>query len=500
MSRRNYRRSSEDGASPHNIADIKLRLLHNAPNDPDSRRAVEELARMGAAAAPLIPLLLELYRNDRMPYLASETAVGLYASTRSDELLNAWRKQGGVCTALDNCHLLELGVANVEEGLLQYLWERWEKVELFNFREDVVKTLGQHGSSKSLEMLEEIQCKLEGKLAELLAALPDDWDENPAFETILHELFLKTIWEAVQLLGDRLSSSDRAVHQEPDDTPKTTVRASQTTTAEGPLGYDDDKTGSERQEDSAVQTAATPFGDYDLLRQITKAGMAEAFIARCRLTGEKVFLKRVPLLSTEDAASIQREAAIYADLMRRGLPGVLRIENAARCEDHYFLVTEYADGGDLEEHVNRSEEKRLSPREAKSIGLENRFCALQLAQRQYRSSRLEAGEHPAGEWHLEDWRFWHLEEPYSSRYATDLPACGTSGYAPPEQLDGAEAHSSMDIYSYGKILVFLLSAQTDVDCVHLPPWRNLILRCIDRERDHRPDATTVLAGLQTIVV
>ncbi len=40
---------------------------------------------------------------------------------------------------------------------------------------------------------------------------------------------------------------------------------------------------------------------------------------------------------------------------------------------------------------------------------------------------------------------------------------GDDGFAPPEQLDGAEAHPSADIFAFGKLLAYLTTGQTDVD-------------------------------------
>ena len=159
------RTQEPNGIAPQNIAEIKLRLLHNAPNDPDSRLAIEELARMGADAAPLIPLVVEMYISDRLPYLLVETVVELYKNTRSDELLTAWRNRGGHCGPYDRCRLLELGVTDVEDDLLQYLWQHWEKPDDL-WRNHLAATLGQHGSAKSLEMMEVIQYRLAANVQE----------------------------------------------------------------------------------------------------------------------------------------------------------------------------------------------------------------------------------------------------------------------------------------------------------------------------------------------
>ena len=92
------------------------------------------------------------------------------------------------------------------------------------------------------------------------------------------------------------------------------------------------------------------FGGYDLLRSFDTGGMAEAYMARNRSTGQLVFLKRVRRNSTEKDA-LEREIGIYERLMRMDLRHVLRVLDFVRDEDHVALVTEFADGGDLHSFV-----------------------------------------------------------------------------------------------------------------------------------------------------
>ena len=51
MADANNPQEPDNGVSPQNLADIKLRLLYNAPNDRDTSRAMDELR--GWAPMPL---------------------------------------------------------------------------------------------------------------------------------------------------------------------------------------------------------------------------------------------------------------------------------------------------------------------------------------------------------------------------------------------------------------------------------------------------------------
>ena len=88
------------------------------------------------------------------------------------------------------------------------------------------------------------------------------------------------------------------------------------------------------------------FHAYDLLCRFDNGGMAEAYRARSRDTGQIVFLKRVRRNSIENDA-LQREMGIYERLMRMNTPHVLRVLDFVRDNDYLAFVTEYADGGDL---------------------------------------------------------------------------------------------------------------------------------------------------------
>ena len=92
------------------------------------------------------------------------------------------------------------------------------------------------------------------------------------------------------------------------------------------------------------------FHSYDLLRGLDAGGMAEAYVARNRETGQRVFLKRVRRKSA-DKDALEREMRIYDKLMRMSLTHVIQILDFVRDDEYFALVTEFADGGDLQSHV-----------------------------------------------------------------------------------------------------------------------------------------------------
>ena len=76
---------------------------------------------------------------------------------------------------------------------------------------------------------------------------------------------------------------------------------------------------------------------------------------------------------------------------------------------------------------------------------------------------------------------------------------GSLGYAPPEQWKlGTAASPSADVYSFGKIVVFLLTGETDVDAVIDPDWQELIRSCTRELPGDRPPITKVLEMLSAM--
>ena len=240
------------------------------------------------------------------------------------------------------------------------------------------------------------------------------------------------------------------------------------------------------------------FHGYELLQALQAGGMAEAYRARDMKTGRVVFVKRVRTLSS-DKAALEREARIYEKLMRTCCQHVLQVLDFVRDEDHVAIITEFADGGDLNQYVSETDDgSGLPPAEAKDIGLVIATAIQDLHAHDIIHRDLKPGNvlNASGQWKLTDFGI----SKNLNRLMTQktLQQHGTLGYAPPEQFQGCAAHPSADIYSLGKILVFLLTAQTDVDRVPYSVWRDLIVDCINTAPEQRPDITSMLTKLRMI--
>jgi serine/threonine protein kinase len=256
---------------------------------------------------------------------------------------------------------------------------------------------------------------------------------------------------------------------------------------------------SQRAESAQVKEApAEVFHGYDLLRSLDAGGMAEAYVARNRETGQRVFLKRVRRKSA-DKEALEREMRIYDKLMRMSTPHVLQVIDFIRDDEYVALVTEFADAGDLQTHVEaRGNGRGLNVDEAKQIALSVATAIRELHDHDivHRDLKPENVLSSNGSWKLTDFGI----SKNLSRVVTQktFQRYGTLGYAAPEQFQGVEARPSADVYSLGKILVFILTGQTDVDHVQFSAWRDLINRCIKLDPQQRPVIAKVLEEIESI--
>lgn len=228
------------------------------------------------------------------------------------------------------------------------------------------------------------------------------------------------------------------------------------------------------------------FAKYEVVQQVgrSNAGMSEGFKVRATDDGAIYFLKVVPVTGNQ-ADALRRELDAYAKLQHASGDHLLHVYGSERSDDHLGLVTEFADGGTLDDHV--SKRGRLPADEAKAVALE--VCAglreLHTAGIVHRDLKPANVLRAGGRWKLGDFGI----SKNLSRLVTQgktFQGYGTPEYAPPEQLVGAEAHASADVYAFGKLLAFLLTTTTDVDRIEQSSWKELVRRCAAVPSDARP--------------
>lgn len=210
----------------------------------------------------------------------------------------------------------------------------------------------------------------------------------------------------------------------------------------------------------------------------------------------KIFAVKV-LVSTGSQgleAQFRRELEILQKLAYAD--NVLAVHDFVREGDKQYLVLDYADGGNLHDFVTKSSSGKLDLLETKgiSITLAKALQSIHEAQIIHRDLKPQNILRINKVWKIADFGI----SKYTARPATayTLQGAHTPGYSAPEQVSGVPAASSADIFSFGKICLFMLEGKPDPDLIKYVtsnPMKNLIEQCIDSNPDKRPSSMAEIA-------
>ena len=259
--------------------------------------------------------------------------------------------------------------------------------------------------------------------------------------------------------------------------------------------------------DTSVRTANTlgRISHFELLEEIGKGGMACVYRGLDVRDGTIVAIKKVRTEgATSDEAAIRREIDIYTRLQQIDNPQILAVRSIFREAGDYALVTEYADGGSLWNLMGGDipDEKRVSLDEqtAKHIALNilDGLAAL------HENNIVHRDIKPQNILRCDD--VWKIADFGISKFMNN-PVTGftfqgahTAPWSPPEQIEGAPAHPSADLYAWGRVTAFMLTGRSSKEAISSLPasWRDLLAPCVEIAADRRPDVSTITRGLKKI--
>lgn len=205
-------------------------------------------------------------------------------------------------------------------------------------------------------------------------------------------------------------------------------------------------------------------------------------------------------------ASIQREVDIYMRIQNLSSRHLLSILDVFREDDTYALVTEYADGGSLWELIiddnDKENPRSLSPATVRDIALQIVAGVRVLHENDivHRDLKPQNILQCDATWKIADFGI----SKFINKPVTGFTFQGahTMPWAPPEQIQGAQAHPSADIYSLGKIIVFLLTGRPNLekDAKLDTDWEKIVSPCISIAPEMRPDILKIQDQLEVLRV
>jgi ATP-dependent Lon protease len=242
-------------------------------------------------------------------------------------------------------------------------------------------------------------------------------------------------------------------------------------------------------------------GHYELIEEIGKGGMSKVFKCLDTKTGTILALKRVVGTGAPiNAAAISREIAIYQRLKNVVNRNVLAVKDILHEGDLYALITEFADGGNLWDLMNADAQETVTPMDARTVRLiaGEILCGLEAL---HKSGIVHRDLKPQNILRCDD--TWKIADFGISKFL-DTPVTGytfqgahTYPWAPAEQIEGAQAHPSADIYAVGRVLCFLLTGSSKKEAILSVPddWRGPLQDCVNIDPTKRPDAQTLARSL-----
>jgi len=246
---------------------------------------------------------------------------------------------------------------------------------------------------------------------------------------------------------------------------------------------------------------------YELLEEVGRGGMSRVYKCLDTNSGSILALKRVATAGLKvDDAAIQREISIYLTLRTIENDHLLLVKDIFREGSVYAIVTEFADGGSLWELMGGDplEQIRtaLDAKTVQSISLEllDGLCALHENNLVHRDIKPHNILRCDDKWKIGDFGISKLmNKPvtgYTFQGAHSMP------WAPREQVEGAQAHPSADIYALGRVMMFLLtgSTKTAVISTLTSPWKELISSATAEEPKMRPSAQVLKKQIEELHV
>jgi serine/threonine protein kinase len=194
-----------------------------------------------------------------------------------------------------------------------------------------------------------------------------------------------------------------------------------------------------------------------------------------------------------DEAAIRREMDIYGRLRHIASPHILAVLDILREAGEYALVTEYADGGSLWDLLGGDEatDETRKPLDENTVAMIaadvlDGLAALHEQGIVHRDIKPQNILRCDDVWKIADFGISKLMNNPVTGYT--FQGAFTAPWAPPEQITGAPAHPSADVYAWARVVGYMLTGRTSAEKTLSvkPTWREILAPCVDFRPENRP--------------
>lgn len=218
--------------------------------------------------------------------------------------------------------------------------------------------------------------------------------------------------------------------------------------------------------DNALSRAGQLFGEFKLIRQLGKGGMAEVWLAEQAKPKRQVALKFMHAELMSDSLYVkrfEREADAAAGLTH---PNIVQVYSTGTIDGQHYIVQEFVEGQTLRDYLKKlsTQQKKITVTAALQI-MRQIAAALEAAadkgivHRDIKPENIMLNE--KGMVKVADFGLAQIEQGGEKLHLTQADTTmGTPLYMSPEQIRAEKLDQRSDLYSFGVMSYHMLCGQT----------------------------------------